>query len=221
MIKFYIIYSIDVPINEYDSKYSEYTTKELYDTCIENGITTPFKYEKFSEKELVEENLEGYTENEIFEMYYGDYNYELFKLIDNHFRDETSEDLIENNVSSYILNNLDKFKITESDNFSDEFNYADLNTCHRKYVAVLNQDEFLEFIYNFSYCSTCDTMGSMTEFVILPAFNVEIGGYNIENLYISLLFNEKLENEVMIQIENNIREAIEKGYINEEMFKIS
>lgn len=221
MIKFYIIYSIDIPINEYDSEYNDCSTKELYDICIENGINTPFEYEKFSEEELIEEDLEGYTEDEIFTMYYNDYNYELFKLVDDHFRDKTSEDLIETNVPSYILNNLDKFQITESDNFSDEFNYADLDTCHRKYVAVLNQDEFLEFIDDFSYCSTCDTMGSITEYGWLPSFNVEIGGDNIENLYVSLLFDEKLEDDVMIQIENNIREAIENGDINEEMFEIN
>lgn len=140
---------------------------------------------------------------------------------DSELKDIFAERLIESSIPKYIFNNVDKFTITESDNFSQEYKYSNLNTCHRKYVGILNQDEFLEFIKEFEYYSTCDTMGSMTEFGILPAFNVEINDDNIEYLYISLLFDEKLEDNEMIDIENNIRESIENGNINEKMFKLN
>ena len=64
-------------------------------------------------------------------------------------------------------------------------------------------------------------MGSLTEYGWLPAFSVELSdNNNIECLYVSLLFDEKLDDEIMEIIENQIREAIEEGDVSEEMFKI-
>ena len=52
-------------------------------------------------------------------------------------------------------------------------------------------------------------MGSLTEYGWLPAFSVELNDNdNIECLYVSLLFDEKLDDEIMEIIENQIREAL-------------
>ena len=126
------------------------------------------------------------------------------------------------NIPNYILNNPDKFIVTENDDESEEYSYCDLITVHRKYTAILNENDFLNFIDEFSYSSTCDTMGALTvEYGLLSAFCVEINEReSIESLYVSLLFDEKLEENKMMEIEDEIREAIESGNINKEIFKI-
>lgn len=132
-----------------------------------------------------------------------------------------TETLLNMNVPFYIQNNMDKFIITEENYESDEYEYYEFKTCHRKYTGLLNENEFLQFISDFVYNPTCDTMGSLTlEYGLLPAFCVEIlNNYNIEDLYISILFDKELENEFMITIENQIREAIENGTIDLKTFK--
>ena len=84
------------------------------------------------------------------------------------------------------------------------------------------QPGILDFIRDYEYSSTCNTMGSSTEYGWLPAFSVELNDNdNIECLYVSLLFDEKLDDEIMETIENQIKEAIEEGDVSEEMFKIN
>ena len=107
---------------------------------------------------------------------------------------------------------MDKFTCTESDNINEEYKYADLITIHRKYVAQLNNEEFIDFIETFNGCCyTCNTMGSLTEMGHLPAFCIEQNSDNIENIYVSVLFEDDLENEEMKKIDDEIRELIESG----------
>jgi hypothetical protein len=55
-------------------------------------------------------------------------------------------------------------------------------------------------------------MGSLTlEYGLLPAFSIDPNTQNIENVYVSILFEKELEEEEMEEIEVKIRELIEKG----------
>ena len=215
MIKFYIIYSIDIPKEE--SEYWDYTTKELFDLINAEKLIMPFDFEGFSDEELKENNTD-----ELFEINYSDCRLEMINLLEEHFNNSYGNQILNQNLSYYFRDNIDKFRVTEEDNNSDEYSYCDLTTIHRKYVGELNEEEFLDFIRDYEYSSTCNTMGSLTEYGWLPAFSVELSDNdNIECLYVSLLFDEKLDDEIMEIIENQIREAIEEGDVSEEMFKIN
>ena len=215
MIKFYIIYSIDIPKEE--SEYWDYTTKELFDLINAEKLIMPFDFEGFSDEELKENNID-----ELFEINYSDCRLEMINLLEEHFNDSYCNQILNHNLSYYFRDNIDKFRVTEEDNNSDEYSYCDLTTIHRKYVGELNEEEFLDFIRYYEYNLTCDTMGSLTlEYGWLPAFSVELSDNdNFECLYVSLLFDEKLDDEIMETIENQIKEAIEEGDVSEEMFKI-
>ena len=212
MIKFYIIYSIDIPI--YESEYWDYSTRELFDLFNNERIELPFEF-----KEFTNEDLKYNTEDELFESNYSIYKEEMIEILEDFYRNTDCENLVDANLPYYIKDNPELFNCTESDNFSQEYQYAELNTCHRKYTALLTEEQFLEFAKMFEYSSTCNTMGSLTEYGHLSAFNIEMDSDNIESIYVSLLFDEELEDDDMERIEKNIRECIENGDVNEKMFE--
>jgi hypothetical protein len=222
-LNFYIIHSIDIPIDldEQWNRYEGMTTRELIDIFKEESIELPFdEYEEddheYDDIDCIGLELIPFAEyketDEFYDEHYEEFREEMIELLINREKPkEEIENILYSNLPYYIINNIDKFNCTESDNHSDEFNYADMTTIHRKYVAQLNNEEFSEFIDEFAYNSTCDTMGSITEFGWLPSFSIEIESDNIEHIYISVLFNEELSEDIMEDIENKIRKAIEDG----------
>ena len=214
MIKFYIIYSIDIPL--YESEYWEYSIEELIKLFNDEKLELPFDYIEFHD-----EDYDNCTTNDIFEEYYGDYKEEMIEILEDHYRSANCTNLLKNNLPYYIKDNPELFSCTESDNFSQEYQYAKMNTCHRKYTALLTEEQFIEFAKMFEYSSTCNTLGALTEYGHLQAFSIEVGGDNIEYVYVSLLFDEEIEESKMMKIEDNIRECIENGDVNEKMFEIN
>lgn len=223
-LNFYIIYSIDIPIdiNEQWDKYDDITTRELMDTFKKESITLPFdEYEEDGDEDdaidYIDSELIPFSEyketDEFYDDYYGEFREEMIEILVNQEKSEEEiNKIINENLPYYILNNIDKFYCTESDNNSDEYNYVFLNTIHRKYTAQLNNEEFIEFAENFIGCSTCNTMGSLTlEYGWLPAFSIDPDTENIENVYVSVLFKEELKEEEMQKIETDIKELIEYG----------
>jgi len=216
---FYIIYSIDIPIdlNEQWNEYEDMTTRELIDIFKKESINLPFdEYEEIDEEELDPDYLSfaEYKEtDEFYDNYYGEFREEMIEILVNQEKSEEEiNKILKENLPYYITNNIDKFYCTESDNNSDEYSYANLTTIHKKYTAELNNEEFIEFAENFNGCSTCNTMGSLTlEYGLLPAFSIDPDTQNIENVYVSILFEKELEEEEMEEIEVKIRELIEEG----------
>ena len=216
---FYIIYSIDIPIdlNEQWNEYEDMTTRELIDIFKKESINLPFdEYEEIDEEELDPDYLSfaEYKEtDEFYDNYYGEFREEMIEILVNQEKSEEEiNKILKENLPYYITNNIDKFYCTESDNNSDEYSYVNLTTIHKKYTAELNNEEFIEFAENFNGCSTCNTMGSLTlEYGLLPAFSIDPDTQNIENVYVSILFEKELEEEEMEEIEVKIRELIEEG----------
>ena len=221
-LNFYIIYSIDIPIdiNEQWNEYEDLSTKELIDIFKKESIILPFdEYDEndFDIDYVGGENFLPYNEyketDEFYDEHYEEFREKMIELLVNQEKSEEAiNKILKENLPYYITNNLDKFSCTESDNNSDEYNFVFLNTIHRKYTAQLNNEEFIEFAENFIGCSTCNTMGSLTlEYGWLPAFSIDPETENIENVYVSVLFKEELKEEKMQKIETDIKELIEYG----------
>jgi len=137
-------------------------------------------------------------------------------LIENNY---IENDLIENDslgIPKYIVDNPELFELTESDNNCDELG-LNCNTILRKYFAILNIEQFIEFINNYDVCSTCDTMGILSYHGWLPAFSIQSNNYEIfEDLYVNVSYSKEIEEDEMINIENDIRTMIENGKLTEE-----
>lgn len=221
---FYIIYSIDIPIdlNKQWNEYENMTTRELMYTFKKESINLPFdEYEENGDEDdaidYIGSELIPFTEyketDEFYDDYYGEFREEMIEILVNQEKSEEEiNKILKESLPYYITNNPDKFYCTESDNNSDEYSYVYLNTIHRKYTAELNNEEFIEFAENFNGCSTCNTMGSLTfEYGFLPAFSIDSDTQNIESIYVSILFKEELEEDEMQEIETKVRELIEQG----------
>jgi len=221
-LNFYIIYSIDVPFNisEQWDEYEDMTTRELMDCMKENNIELPF--DEYEEDGSEDENLDEYEfsfaeykeTNGFYEEYYSEFREEMIEiLVNNNYDNDEYNEILNNNLPKYIKDNLDKFYCTELDNRSEEYSDCDLTTIHRKYVAQLNNEDFINFYEDvIMHYSTCNTMGSLTEIGLLPAFSIEfVDNDCIEDCYISILFDKELEEDTMQDIEDKIRELIESG----------
>lgn len=213
-MKFYIIYSIDIPIDLHEQwdEYEDMTTRELIDTFKKKFITLPFD-------EYEEDGSEYKETDEFYDEYYEEFREEMIEiLVSQEKSEEEINTILKNNLPYYITNNLDKFYCTEFDNNFNEYDYVSI---HRKFIGELDEEDFLNFIREYEYYSTCNTMGALTEYGHLSAFCVEItNSNNIEDLYVSVLFDEELNDDVMEAIENQIREAIEEGNVNKNMFNL-
>lgn len=181
MIKFYIIYNIDIPTD--NSRFDDCTFYELIDEC---------RYNK-----LKSDEADGLDSGELIEW-----------LLEN-----TEDDSV--NFEYHLPNIFTNNNITEEEYNSTEL--GDIVTNHRKYVAELDIKQFIDLVNDLCPTSTCDTMGSLTGFGLLPAFSLETENYNIyENCYVSLLFDRQLPDTDYIHIENCIRRMIEEDNLNEE-----
>ena len=119
-------------------------------------------------------------------------------------------------IPRYIIDNPELFKLTESDNNCDELG-LDYNTILRKYFAVLNIKQFIEFVGEYGGYSTCNTMGMLTPYGLLAAFSIESDSSEIyEHLYVSISYSKEIKESEMIQIEDNIRTMIENDELTEE-----
>lgn len=221
MIKFYVNYSIDI-LNSLENLYDEFnemSTKELFEYLKKNNIEIPYEYEETgNEDDNVDLNEEmPFSEYKETDEFYDTYYYDereiwidsIIEYIQNNPNEKHIEAIVKSKVDPFIYNDLFKFKISFADNNSDEYDYLNMSCISRVYTSIMDEDQFYQFIKLFETFETHKTSGMITEYGILPAFCIDLESDNIENLYISLLFeNSNISNEKMIKIEDAIKKLI-------------
>lgn len=218
---FYIIYSIDIPQNLRET-YEEYYVSDLIEEILDKNLRLPFdsetvgeEYEQICEDILVKE----YTIQDYYNDYFEEYREELENiLIDNLLEDASYfTNIVKCNINPYIFENEDKFIETESDNYSEEYFNDGVTSIHRKYIAKLNNEEFVNFAEYYFNNPTENTMGSLTELGLLNAFAMyDCYSECLENTYVSILFEKQLSDVEMEVIEQDIRDLIESGELTVE-----
>lgn len=220
MFKFYVIYTIDIPIDDENlyMEYDELDTEELIQLAIKKDIE--IEIPTFNDIEDTEEGADDrdYYDSHMNEFYedYGVNREELMLLIIADKDPSYYEKLLKENCAEFICDN-ELFRVTEEENESDEYYYAfSQNVLHRKYVGTLEKEDFVKFIDIIYPDSTSNMMGIICEYGNVGAFALEINThiYGIyENAYVSILFNDDHSQEVMIEIEDEVRKLIDNDCI--------